>query len=332
MPSFSVKQDEDILTITERSFMSFTINEREMEIFAKYQLPSLFKPVLEKSNRIKYTAPSSVPLSGFIRSDMNEHRLFGLLARIMDTVTILEQYELAVSNLVLNENMIFINELTENIFLIYRPFNDGSSGGNIYRFLDNLVLKIRKQNRSISDACDDFHAFLSNPNHYKVSEIVDYINMVYPSIYREIKKPEISDKGDTFRLRNGYEDNSATSFLNTADKQHEENNEHQNKTIFKIISTDNLISFDINKEVYVIGKSKERADGVISGNSMISRIHAEIRITDNHAYIKDLNSANGTFIDGRRLEPDKSEPLYKNSIIKLADMEFIISDTEGFFK
>ncbi len=60
MPSFSVKQDEDILTITERSIKAFPVNEREMEILSKYHPPYLFKPVLEKTNRIKYKAPSSV--------------------------------------------------------------------------------------------------------------------------------------------------------------------------------------------------------------------------------------------------------------------------------
>lgn len=332
MPSFSVKQDEDILTITERSIKAFPVNEREMEILSKYHPPYLFKPVLEKTNRIKYTAPSSVVLMKYIRNSMNEHRLFGLLTRLLGAIAVLNQYDLAVSNLILDENMIYINELTENIYLIYRPLNERNSGGNIYRFLDNLVIKIKKYNKNIDDICDDLHAFLSDPKHYKVYEITDYIKRVYPSIYREIKMPKVPEPTDSNNESNKYDEQTATSFLNISDEKEIDKDDLGNKTIFKIVSPDNLISFEINKDIYVIGKSKEKADGVISGNNMISRMHAEIMITDSHAYIKDLNSANGTFVDGRKIEADKKVLLNKNSIIKLADQELVISDSEGFFK
>lgn len=40
--------------------------------------------------------------------------------------------------------------------------------------------------------------------------------------------------------------------------------------------------------------------------------------------ITDLNSSNGTFIDGLRIIPDKPEVLHSGSLLSLANMEFTI--------
>ncbi|MCR4801668.1 MAG: FHA domain-containing protein [Lachnospiraceae bacterium] len=58
------------------------------------------------------------------------------------------------------------------------------------------------------------------------------------------------------------------------------------------------MSYPISKPQVVIGKKKENVDIVIDNNAAISRNHAQI-INDNGRYvIFDLNSSNGTFVNG----------------------------------
>ena len=64
------------------------------------------------------------------------------------------------------------------------------------------------------------------------------------------------------------------------------------------------------KEITLIGKMKAACDAVLSEQS-VSRIHARIRKEGNDCYLMDMNSRNGTTVNGRTLEAGE-EHLLKN--------------------
>lgn len=71
----------------------------------------------------------------------------------------------------------------------------------------------------------------------------------------------------------------------------------------------------------MIGK-KDTNDGVISFNKMISRVHCKITVNGNQYWITDLQSANGTFVNHARLQPNQSTPLKNGDLVKLANSDF----------
>lgn len=330
MPSYTVKYEENIVTITDRSFKAFSINERELDIFNMNNMNMFFRPTVEKPNRIKYTAPSSIPFDKYIKSGMNEHKLYSFIARITEIMSIVEKYDFLGANLILDDKLIFINELNDKIYMLYRPLNNRQAGGNVYGFLDNLILKIKKYNAELTDACDELHVFFADVNHYKVSEIVELLNRVYPRIYREIKAPETEIKVNKLDTIIDSRGNDGTTFLDISSRTSNGNEiKEKIKSIIKLIAKDNSCIIDVNKDEFIVGKSREKADGIITGNSMISRVHASIIYKEGRVYIKDLGSANGTFVDGKKLIDDIPVLLNQHSIIKLADQEFLIEDCCG---
>lgn len=58
----------------------------------------------------------------------------------------------------------------------------------------------------------------------------------------------------------------------------------------------------------------------------ISRRHAEIVRTADGWLIVDLNSANGTHVDGQRLKPGQAQPLRPGCLLTLGRLEFVIED------
>jgi pSer/pThr/pTyr-binding forkhead associated (FHA) protein len=52
----------------------------------------------------------------------------------------------------------------------------------------------------------------------------------------------------------------------------------------------------------------------------VSRMHAEIRLDENGVYIVDLESANGTHVNGQRLEPQVRTPVRHGDIIQLGSL------------
>lgn len=71
----------------------------------------------------------------------------------------------------------------------------------------------------------------------------------------------------------------------------------------------------------IIGKSREQADYVIADNHAISRVHARLLWDNGNYYLQDMNSANGTVVNGKRID-GKGVKLELHDTIVLADEQF----------
>ncbi|MCR4909071.1 MAG: FHA domain-containing protein [Lachnospiraceae bacterium] len=74
---------------------------------------------------------------------------------------------------------------------------------------------------------------------------------------------------------------------------------------------------EIEKTPFMIGKLAGHADLVIA-DQRISRLHACIRKEGSRFFLSDLNSTNGTFLNGRRLEQNEAAALEDGDLIRLA--------------
>lgn len=77
-------------------------------------------------------------------------------------------------------------------------------------------------------------------------------------------------------------------------------------------------------EEFLIGKSADKVNGVIEGNPAISRIHCKMLFERGKLLIQDMGSANGTFVNGRRLSAKECMEVEEGSRVKLANKEFVI--------
>lgn len=84
------------------------------------------------------------------------------------------------------------------------------------------------------------------------------------------------------------------------------------------------LEFVIDSGDVVIGKKKELVDMVISFNKMISRKHCRITNVGGVFYINDEGSANGTFVNGMRLNAGQKMQINRGDVIRLADSDFQI--------
>ncbi len=97
----------------------------------------------------------------------------------------------------------------------------------------------------------------------------------------------------------------------------------------KVVAINEPVPFEIavNKDEFVLGRKQGVADGVIPFNRMIGRAHCKILKRQNGYLIVDLDSSNGTYVNGIRLQPNQPYPIRSGDTIRLANSEFqIISD------
>lgn len=81
----------------------------------------------------------------------------------------------------------------------------------------------------------------------------------------------------------------------------------------------------INKDEFIIGKKAELCDGVVGFNKMISRSHCKILKKGSQFSIVDLQSANGTYVNKVRLQPNQPHLIKNGDVIRLANSDFQIS-------
>lgn len=88
------------------------------------------------------------------------------------------------------------------------------------------------------------------------------------------------------------------------------------------MNTPERVEVVVNKDEFVIGKKPELCDGVVSFNKMISRSHCKVYKRNGQFLIMDLQSANGTYVNNSRVQPNQFVPLNNGDIIRLANSDF----------
>ena len=85
------------------------------------------------------------------------------------------------------------------------------------------------------------------------------------------------------------------------------------------------VEFVVNKDEFVIGKKADLCDGVVDFNKMVSRSHCKITKRGAQYMITDLQSANGTFVNKVRLQPNQPAPIKSGDVIRLANSDFQVT-------
>lgn len=91
---------------------------------------------------------------------------------------------------------------------------------------------------------------------------------------------------------------------------------------YRIISEDDGGVTQIIQFPYLVGKMQSEVDMVVN-SEMVSRIHAKFIKKENNVYIMDMNSKNGTYINGIRLCTYEEKQLNPGDKIRFADLEYI---------
>lgn len=85
------------------------------------------------------------------------------------------------------------------------------------------------------------------------------------------------------------------------------------------------VEITVTKDEFVIGKKAELCDGVIGFNKMISRSHCRITRRGSQYTITDLQSANGTYVNRVRLQPNQPYSIKNGDVVRLANSDFQVS-------
>lgn len=84
---------------------------------------------------------------------------------------------------------------------------------------------------------------------------------------------------------------------------------------------------EVRTESAVLGKKKDQVDIFIAADA-VSRMHARLERSQDCAFVTDLNSMNGTFVNGERLKPNEKRPLYQGDRVSFANLHYRVKIRE----
>ena len=87
-------------------------------------------------------------------------------------------------------------------------------------------------------------------------------------------------------------------------------------SLLLLLSVEGRILTQLDNSVYTIGKKKGEVEVVLEDAS-ISRMHARILKEQENYFLEDLNSTNGTFKNGLRMQPYEKRKLEEGDEIRL---------------
>lgn len=94
-----------------------------------------------------------------------------------------------------------------------------------------------------------------------------------------------------------------------------EEKQEETEHVYKLYTPEDKTVASVEKPLVTIGKKKEEVDVVLQDSS-VSRMHARITREGKEYYLEDLNSTNGTFKNGLRLQPYEKRKLESGDELK----------------
>lgn len=211
---------------------------------------------------------------------------------------------------------IYVDNRTSAIKLIYLPVNQPLGVGNNHDIESEMRAKLIKAMRDIR---------LSD--HPRVQNVVDVLmdgTLNLDGVVRSLRDGMMNIGAEQ---RNAQ---TSDSIMDAGVKVVEFESVARERAYGAVATTltlkavDSSVSFIIDKDEYLIGKSAERVDGVVTGNPAISRVHCKVIRENGGFYIVDMGSSNGTFLNGTRLASSEKARIEQGSQIRIANMEFMV--------
>lgn len=207
---------------------------------------------------------------------------------------------LELSNLALTFDKIFVDSNTLSVSLIYLPINNSYSDTvqtenelrtEIIKFISSVpAFATEKMNRISS--------YLSNGT-LSIEQLYGHLCEEVGSYAPKKQEVHVVEKKEV-------------QFAN------------QPTLRFRSVNAPVSVNLQINSGEYVIGKSADKVDGVISFNKAISRVHCKITYQSGNYYVTDLGSANGTFVNSKRIPAQCPEIIKNGDAVRLANSDFLI--------
>ncbi len=356
---FREKTKDCRLTVKARASFGESIDERELDRFARVYLRGFFKPQQIKRSTVVYTGPVGISLYERLQSPVTKRDFLFILEQIIVAVQKLQANHLPCRHLVLDLHHVYINEVTKEVQFLYLPVADRQGDADLVDFIESVVYSIHPATEADRDFIARFTYFFKGLDPFGIQKLETFVAKEDRGVVNIIKKQNSGQSGymtdkrqhyyDHYDSQDAASDDDPTGLLSedemapydeeatgllgedeatgllgeeddgTALLTPEEEPEHV-PTLLRVSTGE---SIGIRKPVFRLGKDSSCVDYFVTNNPAVSRSHADI-VTRGHAYfVVDLHSKNHTYINDREIPVQCETEIYNGDRLRLGDEEFL---------
>lgn len=246
---------------------------------------------------LAYTIPATLPLSQFLKKQLYKGEFLSILSNIMNQLLFFEDQGMPLKKVLLNTKYMYIELSNLHVQLIYMPIEKEFADCNVCEFVQNFISKIRFADMQCVNCVDQILHYLDSRMMFSLREFFTFII--------ELQKEDILKDDIDF----GEDETSVLQQMT-----------YKNITPYLVRSRTNAL-IPIEKKEFLVGKTAE-CDYQINDNRKISRLHCTFRISNGECYIRDENSTNHTYVNGKMIQPGFDVMLKNDDYIRMADEEF----------
>lgn len=173
----------------------YTVNAREYEMLSTKNLRGLMKVVSAKQRQFEYVGPLGVALPERLKMPISANGLFFIIAQITEMAKDMKKNGLAMCNLVLDPNYVYINGATKQLWFLYMPIVVSTFYIDLRQFIDTVISMTRLDTRDASVTVSSFSKFLEEMPYFDADKVSGYIDKVSPSTMAQVKKLTLGNSG-----------------------------------------------------------------------------------------------------------------------------------------
>lgn len=278
----------------------------------------------ESGVHMRYDVISDMTVEKYMNEMLNKEQLQGLLLSMIDTFINMKEVGLRLENLLLDKRYMYMIPYSNQVVFIYLPLEnhsfekvttleffreimgcvtyDMNSDVHFFMKMHNYFAKLEKLDIT---ACRDFLTGAESPMMEQVPEEEE----VHTSVLHVTSTPEVENVDEEVEV--GF----ITSVLNLYD-----NLEETNVLQSPYLMVDGQKKVEVKGESFKIGRDPRNTDFTLN-HGAIGRVHATILTVNNQYFLKDNQSTNGTYVNGRRLDKGENVKIKHDDVIRLATEE-----------
>ena len=192
---FKAKAKDCQLLVKAKASIGETIDEKELDRFARVYLRGFLKPKMVKKNLIEYTGPVGISLYERLKKPTTKRDFLFMLEQIVVAVQKLQANSMGLNNLVMNLQYVYINEVTKEIQFIYLPTAKGLQNLNLIEFIEAVAYSVKPADGKDNDFVSRFIYFFKAMKPFDINKVEAFVAKEDRSVVNTIKKQNAGQSG-----------------------------------------------------------------------------------------------------------------------------------------
>lgn len=203
---FKAKAKDCQLLVKVKASFGETIDEKELDRFARVYLRGFLKPKLVKKNVVEYTGPVGISIYERLKKPVSKRDFLFILEQIVVAVQKLQANNMGVNNMVMNLQYVYINEVTKEVQFIYIPTASGIPNLNLIQFIETVAYSVKPADEKDNDFVSRFIYFFKAMKPFDINKVEAFVAKEDRSVVNTIKKQNAGQSGFMTNKQQHYYD------------------------------------------------------------------------------------------------------------------------------